>query len=123
MPLPMSSDVAASTSPPAPTASERERRDQRRAPLGQPLGVLRAAAQLDRPVRELGDREERAGVQRRPLVDLAAAERPRVERPRARRAATGRATAAARASGEREQHDRGEREHADDRRGTSPPTA
>ena len=111
MPLPMSSDVAASTRPPARHAEQREHRDQRGTPLGQPLAVLRTAAQLDRPVRELRDRQERAGVQRRPLIDFTAAERPRVERcedhqrPREQRRQR-------RREGHGEQDDRHEREHA-----------
>ena len=67
---------------------EGERDDQAGAALVQALGVVDPAAQLERPVRELGDREEPCGIERRPLVDLAAADAPRVctreddERPR-----------------------------------------
>ena len=90
-PLPRSTDVAARTSPPAGDREQREHRDQRGAPLGQALGLVRPPAQLDRPVGELRDGEQASRVDGCPRVEAAVAELPRVgarkddERPRQQR--------------------------------------
>ena len=110
-PPPIGNEVAANTSPLKPTATSESvaiRMARRSVNRSAPC----APAQLGRPVSELGDSQHRPGVNRRPLVDVPAAEVPRVnapeddERPRDQRRERPR-------DGEREQKDRGERDPGD----------